>query len=357
MIREYDASGASGVDAPNLITGSGWLRAPVVTDPIPGQAGAGISCPFVDLRLVEYFIAVVDHGGVTKAANALYIAQPSLSQAIRTLEREVGVELFDRSGRQFELTDAGRTFEVTARRVVRDIAVARDRVDAARTLRAGRLQLAATADLALHPLPRLTGMFRDRHPGVEVWISEPGGGAAVAAEVRQGRAELGFAPLPLKTGALAVRSLGDQAMVVAMSEEIAATVADPVPQRALAGLPLIRGPEDRLAGLLEEPELLPPPEEAAIRSAFRQVTWELVMAGAGAAVLPEEIARTQLRGVVLRRTDPEIRRGLAVLYRAGQLSPAAEAFLSGVTSEATDTATATNADAAGDSDPGTNTSP
>jgi DNA-binding transcriptional LysR family regulator len=326
----------------------------------------------VDLRLVEYFIAVADHGSVTKAARALFIAQPSLSQAIKTLEREVGVELFDRSGRAFELTDAGRTFEVTARRVVRDIAAARERVEGVRTLRTGRLQVAATADLALYPLPRLTRRFRDRHPGVEVWISDPGGGSAVAAEVRQGRAELGFTPLPVKAGSLNVRSLGDQAMLVAMSAEIAVGVPDPVPQRALADLPLIRGPEDLLGDLLDEPELLPPLEEAAIRSAFRQVTWELVMAGAGAAVLPEEIARTQLRGVVLRRTEPEIRRGLAVLYRPGQLSPAAEAFLSAADSlasptaaspvvpespAATSAATATNAAAAGDREPGSNASP
>jgi LysR family transcriptional regulator, cyn operon transcriptional activator len=302
---------------------------------------------------VEYFIAVVDHGGVTRAANALYIAQPSLSQAIRALERELGVELFDRSGRQFELTEAGRTFEVTARRVVRDIAVARQRVDGVRTLRVGRLQLSAVADLTLHPLPLITRAFRDRHPGVEVWISDPGGASAVAAEVRQGRAELGFAPLPVKAGSLTVRPLGDQRMVLAMSAEIAAAVPDPVPQKALRDLPLIRAAGDGLADLLAVPELLPPPEEVALLSAFRQVTWELVMAGAGAAVLPEEIARAQLRGVVVRRTEPEIRRGLAVLFRPGQLSPAAAAFLEAATSMATPT----NAAAAGESPPESNTSP
>jgi LysR family transcriptional regulator, cyn operon transcriptional activator len=281
----------------------------------------------VDLRLVEYFIAVVDHGGVTKAANALYVAQPSLSQAIRALEREVGVALFDRTGGQFELTEAGRTFEVTARRVMRDVALAKERVGNVSALRAGRLQLSAVADLTLHPLPGLVRAFRDRHPGVEVWIGDPGHPDAVVADVRQGRAELGFTTLPARTGPLTTRELGEQRLVVAMSAAIAATVPDPVPQAALRDLPLIRSVEDRLAELLTAPDLLPPPEEAPIRSAFRQVTWELVMAGAGAAVLPEEIARTQLRGVELRRTEPEIRRRVAVVFRSGQLSPAAGEFL------------------------------
>ena len=53
----------------------------------------------MDLHLVTYFVAVVDHGGITKAAQSLYISQPSLSQAIRTLEKRLGVTLFDRAGR------------------------------------------------------------------------------------------------------------------------------------------------------------------------------------------------------------------------------------------------------------------
>ncbi|HEY1701165.1 MAG TPA: LysR family transcriptional regulator [Trebonia sp.] len=281
----------------------------------------------MDLRLVEYFIAVVDHGGVTRAANALYIAQPSLSQAIRTLERELGVELFDRAGRQFELTEAGRTFEVTARRVVRDIAAAQERVDGVRTLRAGRLQLSALADLTIHPLPAIVRAFRDEHPAVEIWIADPGHPSGVIADVRQGRAELGLLTLPARTGALAVLPLDDQRMVLAIAADNAAAVPDPVPQETLARLPLIRGVEDHLAELLTVPDGLPPPEDAAIRSGFSQVTWELVMAGAGAAILPEEIARTQLRGVILRRTEPEIRRQVAVVYRTGQVSPGAAAFL------------------------------
>ncbi|WP_370943249.1 LysR family transcriptional regulator [Amycolatopsis sp. cg5] len=63
----------------------------------------------MDLRQVEYFVAVVDHGGVTKAAEALFLAQPSLSQAVRQLERELGAELFDRTGRHLVLTAAGRS--------------------------------------------------------------------------------------------------------------------------------------------------------------------------------------------------------------------------------------------------------
>jgi DNA-binding transcriptional LysR family regulator len=308
----------------------------------------------VDLRLVEYFVAVVDHGGVTRAANALFIAQPSLSQAIRTLEREIGAELFHRTGRALELTDAGRSFEVAARRVVRDAQEARRRVESVRRLDAGRLQISAIADVTLHPMPALVQAFRTRHPGVEVRVADAGHGGGVVAAVRQGHADLGVTTLPVKADALTVLPIGTQRMVLAMTPEFADGLPDPVPQTMLADLPLIRSVEDRLADVVAHADLLPPAHEATVRSGFRQVTWELAMLGVGIALLPEGIARTRLTGVALRGLEPEILREVAVIYRDGQLSPAASAFLAtrafvdAGEAPTSSPATATNAAAAGE---------
>ena len=282
----------------------------------------------MDLRLLEYFVAVVDHGGVTKAANALFIAQPSLSQAIKTLEREIGADLFDRTGRTLELTAGGRTFEAAARRVIRDVAVAKERVGAVRELRDGRLRISAVADVTLHPLPMLVRDFRARCPEVEVRITDPGPAGGVVADVRKGHADLGLTTLPVKAESLTVRPIGPQRMVLAMTAALAADLPDPVPQALLGQLPLIRSVEDRLADLVERPEALPPAQDALLRSGFRQLTWELVRLGSGMAVVPEGVARSQLAGVELRRFDPDIRREVAVVYRADQLSPAAARFLS-----------------------------
>lgn len=276
---------------------------------------------------MEYFVAVIDHGGITKAANALYIAQPSLSQAIRNLEREVGAQLFDRGGRKLQLTTVGRAFEDSARRVLRDAHLARSKVAAVRELRAGRLQVAAVADLNIDPLPRLVSRLRVQHPGIEVRVSDPGTPAGVAAAVRQGVADIGLTTLPVKAEALTTRSLWTQRMLLAMTAELAAELPDPLPQVMLRDVPLIREPDDRLADLLTEPDLAPPAERAGMQCAHRQMTWELVMAGAGATLLPEGIAATQLSGVVLRAVSPELQRELGLVYPADQLSPAAAAFL------------------------------
>ena len=305
-------------------------------------------------------MAVVDHGSVTRAAQALFIAQPSVSQAIRSLEREIGADLFHRTGRGLELTAAGRAFEVAARRVVRDVAVAKQRMADIRGLRTGRLYIAALADVTLDRLPQMVKVFRDAHPAVEVRVADPGHAGGVVDAVRQGRAELGFTTLPVKAAALTTVRLVPQRMVLAMTPDLARDLPDPVPQSMLGQLPLIRSMEDRLADIVVDPDVLPSASSAALRSGFRQLTWELVMLGAGLAMLPESIAESQLSGVVLLALEPEIVREVGVVFREGQLSPAAEAFLASALrptptadgSSASEAATSTKARAAAESDTG-----
>ncbi|MGH3631406.1 MAG: LysR family transcriptional regulator, partial [Sciscionella sp.] len=74
----------------------------------------------MERRQLEYFLAVVDHGGFTAAATELHVAQPSLSHSIKTLERELGAELFHRLPRGVRLTSAGEALVAHARRVLRD---------------------------------------------------------------------------------------------------------------------------------------------------------------------------------------------------------------------------------------------
>ena len=73
----------------------------------------------MDQRRLEYFLAVVEEGGVTRAAGRLHVAQPSLSQALKTLEAELGLELFHRVGRRLRLSAAGEAFVGPARQVLR----------------------------------------------------------------------------------------------------------------------------------------------------------------------------------------------------------------------------------------------
>src|SRR6266542_1421725 len=82
----------------------------------------------MERRYLEYFVAIVDHGGFTAASQALHVAQPSLSQVIKTLERELGVELFQRLRTGSRLTSAGEALIGPARQVLREFDSARSAV-------------------------------------------------------------------------------------------------------------------------------------------------------------------------------------------------------------------------------------
>lgn len=279
------------------------------------------------MRLVEYFVAVIDHGGITKAAQALYIAQPSLSQAIRNLERQLGVELFDRSGRRLTLTPDGEAFAGPARRILADVDRARGRVQSVRDLVTGRLEIAAVPTLAVDPLPELTSRLHQRHPDILITVFDPGSSAGVVSAVRKGKAELGLADLPLKSDTLQARELWMQEIAIVLPPALAADLPDPVPLASVAQIPLVMEFSDTSGRVFLDEALDRAIDYVAVECANRQAIWELVMHGAGATFLPRRFADNELRGVVVRSTVPEIRRSVGLVFRPGPLSPAAQAFL------------------------------
>ena len=139
----------------------------------------------MELRQVEYVLAVIEQGSFTAGADAAGVTQPSLSEGVRRLETELGVRLFDRVGRAVIVTDAGRAFEGPARRMIRERAVVLDAVGAVRELDAGTLDLVALPTLAVDPLASLVGRFRTLHPGVLVHVAAPEDASALEGLVAE----------------------------------------------------------------------------------------------------------------------------------------------------------------------------
>src|SRR4249920_1835255 len=127
----------------------------------------------MELRQIDYVLAVVDRGSFTKAAASTQVSQPSLSDGIRRLEAELDVRLFHRLGRSVELTDAGHAFVGPARQLIRDRDAVLESVAGVRGLDAGTLDFVALSTLAADPLGRLVGTFRKAHPGITVRIAAP----------------------------------------------------------------------------------------------------------------------------------------------------------------------------------------
>ena len=124
------------------------------------------------LRHLSYFIAVAEHRGFTRAAAALHVSQPALSQQIRQLEAMLEVQLFDRSGRYTRLTDAGEIWLEYTRRALRDLEEGRRALHDAEDLQRGKLRIAMTPTFTTYMLGPLVENYYRRYPGVKLLIQE-----------------------------------------------------------------------------------------------------------------------------------------------------------------------------------------
>jgi DNA-binding transcriptional LysR family regulator len=149
----------------------------------------------MELRHLEYFVAVAEERHFTRAAERMRVAQSGLSASIRSLERELDADLFVRHTRRVELTDAGRALLTEANRTLASAAAARDAVAAVRGLVRGSLAVGTEQCLGVIDLPPLLASFRRAHPGVEISLRYAGSGH-ILEQIRLGRLHVGFVAHP-----------------------------------------------------------------------------------------------------------------------------------------------------------------
>lgn len=279
----------------------------------------------MNLRQLRYVVATADHGTMTSAAQALYVAQPALSRAVRELERELGVELFARSGRGVVLTPVGE-------QVVRQARVALDAVDAIEGLsvarangRGAELRIAVTASLEPELTGRLIPRFAHDQPAVRVRVIRCADRDRLAAAVRAGRADLALTDLPVP-GDMTAHPF-EQREVVLISPP-ALKVREPVPPAALDGMRLVlpaRGSARRaeIDAMLRRIGATP---VAAVESDERGSWLGWVRAGMGSLLwYRNQIDDTE--GVTVRSFMPPITRMIGIVHAHRRLPPAARDFL------------------------------
>ncbi|WP_460959935.1 LysR family transcriptional regulator [Parasphingorhabdus pacifica] len=291
----------------------------------------------MELHQVEYFLAVVDHRGITAAATALRLAQPTVSQAIRTLERELGVDLFHRIGRGMVLTSAGRAFVGPARQILRDMVAAEGAMVDAAGLPRGRLDIHTAPALATHPVAPLVGRFRQRYPNVSVRLGECQDGDSCASLIHEGHCEMVICHLPAASAGLDVCELGVHEYWLVLPPDTELPEHDPLPLSALPDLPLVIVPK----GASQRTEVERALSAAGKRTSpsavvqHREAILPFVLAGIGGTIMERSRAeRSARRGAVARAVDPPINRAYGVVYDPSVLSPAGRAFLELVSSGA-----------------------
>ncbi|MEE1888112.1 transcriptional regulator CynR [Pseudomonas carassii] len=123
-------------------------------------------------RHIQYFLAVAQHHGFTRAAAALHVSQPALSQQIRQLEESLGAQLFDRSGRTTRLTDAGEVYLRYARRAEQELLEARRAIHDVADLSRGSLRVAVTPTFTSYLVGPLVEAFHNHYPNITLNLSE-----------------------------------------------------------------------------------------------------------------------------------------------------------------------------------------
>ncbi|WAT30507.1 transcriptional regulator CynR [Pseudomonas sp. GXZC] len=124
------------------------------------------------LRHIRYLLAVAEHRNFTRAAEALHVSQPTLSQQIKQLEDTLGAPLLDRSGRSVSLTDAGEAYVRFARLALQDLQAGTRAMHDVQDLSRGNLRLAMTPTFTAYLIGPLLAQFNQRYPGITVSIEE-----------------------------------------------------------------------------------------------------------------------------------------------------------------------------------------
>lgn len=294
----------------------------------------------MEIRQLRYFLAVVDHGGVNRAAEALYISQPSVSQSIRVLERDLGVRLFHRASRRMVLTGAGEVFLEHARDVTRSSELARAHAQAAERLEMGKLVIVSAPSQSIDPLTMVVARFVDRYPGLSVDVRAASTIDDVMNAVRFGDAEIGLygrhSPVSSLRGVVRRWSRSDPFIIMSRSVEGLPLSSrrnmapgDSLNISDLAGARLIVGQKGtgmrRVADLLirEGDDI-----RVSVEIEQREALIPLVLAGAGLATVAASWREfAEAAGLIVRTLDVDISMDVEWVYRDTKLSPAATAFL------------------------------
>ncbi|HKD98975.1 MAG TPA: LysR family transcriptional regulator [Micromonosporaceae bacterium] len=288
----------------------------------------------VTLLQLECFLAAVEHGSFSAAAEALHVAQPSLSEQVRRLEGRLGVTLFVRTNRRLALTEAGQLLLPGARATLAAAETAAEAVRPVRTLTGGTASFGTFSSAHHFLLVELVARFRERFPGVRVRMLGRNS-TEVADAVRDGRLEAGLVALPVDTQGLDVTPPAWTVEVVYASAD-PSRVTGPVSVERLAGVPLVLpeagwGDLDptrrqlteraRRAGVTLEPAVEVELPAAAVALAARGVGDVVVSRSLLAATgLADQLHRAPL--------DPPMYETFAFVTRSGsRLSPATQEMI------------------------------
>jgi DNA-binding transcriptional LysR family regulator len=281
----------------------------------------------LDLRLVEYFIAVAEELHFGRAAERLHIAQPSLSQQIRRLEAQLGVSLLERNSRNIHLTPAGQALLEEGHKT---LSQAQHAILAVRAAGAPRLTVGFYGSAASELLPDVLRAFSERLPGIDVSVRELLLGSI--DDVLDGSVDIAFTRLLPGQTELEVEVLTEEPRLAALASTHPLAGRQRLTFTDLRDESFIINPVARQDGpparWLAEQRRHQLPGHVAAQATSLQEVLALVAAGRGVCLLPSAVARHHPRAgvafVPIADADPAV---VSLAWRPGPICPAVGAFI------------------------------
>lgn len=285
----------------------------------------------MELRHLRYFVTVAETLNFSQAARRLHIAQPPLSAQVRSLEAELGVQLFERTPRGVSLTKAGRALLPAARDTLN---AAQRAGDAARVLASGKsglLRIGLISPAATPELAARLKKFHRAHPLVQLRVRQEDA-ATLQLLLDADQIDVAITRPLSSSPRLRQRKLGEQEQGLALPADHPWAARRSIPTRLLHRAPLLLiNPESNpnygqlVLGRCAQRDIQPAINYAA--DDLATLVW-LVSAGLGVCPYPLSLATTAPRGVVLRPFAPRLRQlELVALWPAQHSSPALDAFI------------------------------
>ncbi|GAA4834356.1 LysR family transcriptional regulator [Paenibacillus vulneris] len=272
----------------------------------------------MDMRHLQYFLEVAHWKSFTKAAQSLYITQPTISKMIKNLEEELGVVLFDRIGRRIELTDAGAVLLTQAQHMVKSFEEMTSHLDELMKVQRGRIRIGLPPMVGSNFFPQVIGKFREQYPGITLQLFEYGS-KKVEAEVGAGELDIGVILLPTNEELFNFYSFVKQRLMLVVHS------SHPLAEKEEASLMDLKDESfllfhedfalhDRIIAECERLGFFP---NVVYKSSQWDFITEMAAANLGIALLPEAICREldtrRLRTIPL--TKPAIPWHLAMIWR------------------------------------------
>ncbi|MDX2231451.1 MAG: LysR family transcriptional regulator [Leptolyngbyaceae cyanobacterium bins.349] len=286
----------------------------------------------MELRHLRYFMAVAEELHFNRAAERLHMAQPPLSQQIKQLETELGVELFHRrTKRQVQLTEAGQVLLQATYRILAQVEQAIRETQRAGKGETGTLNLGFTSTVVYDILPAILSQYREQFPNVHLVLHELTTTQQEEA-LQNHQIDVGFCHPPLKDESLELEPISQESLVVALPEAHPLAGETTLSICSLANesfilFPRYLGPGfyDQIVSFCQQANFSPKVVQEAVQL---QTIIGLVSANMGVALVPASLQNLQRAGIVykpLEETTPQVE--VAIAWRSENISPVLHGFL------------------------------